>query len=125
VRLYTTNGPDWTERYPLIVAEAARLKVPVVIDAEVVCTDEEGRADFDRLHSRCFDHEAVACVFDLLRLNRDDLRRRRSQSVRRSCGNCCAGQATASTTSSTLNAMEPRCTRLPASSGWRASCRSG
>ncbi len=46
-----------------------------MIDAEVVCTDEDGRADFDRLHSRCFEHEAIACAFDLLRLDGDDLRR--------------------------------------------------
>jgi bifunctional non-homologous end joining protein LigD len=37
--------------------------------------DENGRADFDRLHSRCFEHEAVACAFDLLRLDGDDMRR--------------------------------------------------
>jgi bifunctional non-homologous end joining protein LigD len=46
-----------------------------VLDCEVICTDENGRADFDRLHSRCFEHEAVACAFDLLRLDRDDMRR--------------------------------------------------
>ncbi len=34
VRLYTMNGADWTERYPRIVDEAARIKVPVVIDAD-------------------------------------------------------------------------------------------
>jgi ATP-dependent DNA ligase len=39
----------------------------------VICTDAEGRADFDRLHSRCFEHEAIACAFDLLRLDGDDL----------------------------------------------------
>jgi ATP-dependent DNA ligase len=41
----------------------------------VICTDENGRADFDRLHSRCFEHEAVACAFDLLRLDGADKRR--------------------------------------------------
>ncbi len=75
VRLYTMNGADWTERYPLIVEEARRITIPAVIDAEVVCADEDGRADFDRLHSRCFEHEAIACAFDLLRLDGDDLRR--------------------------------------------------
>ncbi len=28
-----------------------------------------------RLHSRCFEHEPIACAFDLLRLDGDDLRR--------------------------------------------------
>ncbi len=75
VRLYTINGADWTDRYPLIVEEARRIKKPAVIDAEVICTDKEGRADFDRLHSRCFEQEAIACAFDLLRLDGDDPRR--------------------------------------------------
>jgi ATP-dependent DNA ligase len=70
------NGADWTDRYPRIVEEAVRLKRDAVIDAEVICTDEQGRADFGRLHSRCFEDEGIACAFDLLRLDEDDLRRR-------------------------------------------------
>ncbi len=73
VRLYTMNAADWTDRYPLIVEAAARLKRDAVFDCEVTCPDEYGRADFDRLHSRCFEHEAIACAFDLLRLDGDDL----------------------------------------------------
>jgi bifunctional non-homologous end joining protein LigD len=75
VRLLTMNAADWTARYPLIVEAAARLKLDAVFDCEVICTDEYGRADFERLHSRCFEHEAIACAFDLLRLDGDDLRR--------------------------------------------------
>jgi bifunctional non-homologous end joining protein LigD len=70
------NAADWTERYPRIVEEAARLKRDALLDCEVICTDESGRADFDRLHSRCFEHEAIACAFDLLRLDGEDLRRK-------------------------------------------------
>ena len=76
VRLFTMNAADWTERYPRIVAEAARLNRDAVLDCEVICTDESGRSDFDRLHSRCFEHEAIACAFDLLKLDGADLRRR-------------------------------------------------
>ncbi len=75
VRLDTLNAADWTERYPRIVEEAARLKRDAVLDCEVICQDEHGRADFDRLHSRCFEHEAIACAFDLLKLDGDDMRR--------------------------------------------------
>ncbi len=35
VRLFTMNGADWTKRYPRIVEEAARLREPLIIDAEV------------------------------------------------------------------------------------------
>ncbi len=73
VRLYTMNGADWTKRYPRIVEEASRLREPLIIDAEVVRLDDEGVADFDTLHSRTADQNAVACAFDLL-LAGDDLR---------------------------------------------------
>ena len=52
VRLYTMNGNDWTKRYPRIVEEAARLRAPLIIEAEVVHLSAEGVADFDALHSR-------------------------------------------------------------------------
>jgi bifunctional non-homologous end joining protein LigD len=42
VRLYTMNRNDWTKRYPRIVKEAARLREPVIIDAEVVCLSSRG-----------------------------------------------------------------------------------
>jgi hypothetical protein len=54
------NGADWSDRYPLIAAEAARLKGSAILDAEVVCPDKDGESDFGLLHSRCFDHVAVA-----------------------------------------------------------------
>jgi bifunctional non-homologous end joining protein LigD len=74
VRLYTMNGNDWTKRYPRIVEEAARLRAPLIIDAEVVHLSADGVADFDALHSRTADENAVALAFDLL-LAGDDIRR--------------------------------------------------
>jgi ATP-dependent DNA ligase len=58
------------------VEAAARIKVSAaVMDAEAVCLDEKGVPNFDTLHSRTADHLAVACAFDLLMVNGDDLRR--------------------------------------------------
>src|SRR5215470_18634978 len=74
VRLFTMNGADWTKRYPRIVEEAARLREPLIIDAEVVCLNAKGVPSFDTLHSRVADESAVALAFDLL-LSGDDLRR--------------------------------------------------
>jgi len=68
------SGNDWTKRYPCIVDEAARLRAPLIIDAEVVHLSAEGVTDFDALHSRTEDDKAVALAFDLL-LAGDDLRR--------------------------------------------------
>ncbi|MGB7619933.1 MAG: hypothetical protein WBM06_23500, partial [Pseudolabrys sp.] len=76
VCLYTMNGADWSDRYPLIAAEAARLKGSAIPDAEVVCVSKDGVPDFDTLHSRSNDYAAVACAFDLLMLNGDDMRRK-------------------------------------------------
>ena len=75
VRLFTMNGADWSKRYPRIVEEAARIKGSAVMDAEVVCLVKKGIADFDMLHGRTADHLAVACAFDLLMHDGDDLRR--------------------------------------------------
>jgi bifunctional non-homologous end joining protein LigD len=74
VRLYTMNGNDWTKRYPRIAEEAARLRSPLIIDAEVVHLSADGVPDFDALHSRTADANAVALAFDLL-LAGDDIRR--------------------------------------------------
>src|SRR5262245_59434381 len=74
VRLYTMNGNDWTKRFPRIVKEAARLRAPLISDAEVVHLSADGVADFDALHNRTADENAVALAFDLL-LAGDDIRR--------------------------------------------------
>lgn len=70
VRLYTRNGHDWASRYPTISAAIMALKVEsILLDGEAVICDDMGVADFDRLHSRCFDKEAIMYAFDLLELN--------------------------------------------------------
>ena len=73
-RLYTMKGNDWTKRHPRIVEEASRLRVPLIIDAEVVCLDGKGAPSSDALHSRVSAEKAVALAFDLL-LAGDDIRR--------------------------------------------------
>ena len=70
------NGAEWSKRYPLIIKEAARIKGAAIIDAEAVWIGSEGVADFDALHSRVNDHTAIACAFDLMMLDGDDLRRK-------------------------------------------------
>ena|ERR1044071_9153684 len=74
VRLYTMSGYDWTDRYPGIVAAAAKLKSSMVIDAEAVIQDADGVTDFEALHGRERNAEAFAYVFDLLMLDGVDMR---------------------------------------------------
>ena len=76
VKLYSMNASDWTKRYPRIVEQAAQIKGSAIIDAEAVWLDTDGIAQFTALHSRVMDHTAVACAFDLMMLDGDDLRRK-------------------------------------------------
>jgi bifunctional non-homologous end joining protein LigD len=67
VRLFTRTGVDWTERYPWIVEDAARLPLSsAIIDAEGCCAGADGVTDFNALHSRVNDHAAFAYAFDHL-----------------------------------------------------------
>jgi bifunctional non-homologous end joining protein LigD len=73
VRLFTRNGHDWTERFPLIVDAVSALKVATcLIDGEAVTCNETGLAEFEGLRSRRGD--VHLCAFDLVELDGRDLR---------------------------------------------------
>jgi bifunctional non-homologous end joining protein LigD len=75
VGLYTMTGVDWTQRYPWIVEDVARLKLPnAIIDAEGVCDGDNGITDFERLMAQVHDASAYAYAFDLLMLDGEDMR---------------------------------------------------
>ena len=76
VRLFTRNGHDWTDRYPLIVGAALRNRTgSFVIDGEAVLLGVDGVSDFGGLHSRRHDDEVQLYAFDLLAADGDDLRK--------------------------------------------------
>jgi ATP-dependent DNA ligase len=76
VCIKTRRGFDWTDRFPVIVEAAARLRAnSFVLDGEGVILRPDGVADFDRLHARRHDGEAQLLGFDLLELDGTDLRR--------------------------------------------------
>jgi bifunctional non-homologous end joining protein LigD len=70
------NGADRSNRYPLIIRDAPRIKGAAILDAEAVWLDSNGMADFEALHSRSNDGRATALAFDLLMLNEEDMRRK-------------------------------------------------
>ena len=75
VRLFTRSGHDWTDRYPLIVEAARRIRVSTfVLDGEAVLLGVDGRSDFDGLHSRQHNDEVQFYAFDVLTSDGDDLR---------------------------------------------------
>ena len=60
------TGVDWSERYPWIVEDVARLKIAhAILDAECCCDGDNGVTDFDRLMARGHDASAYAYAFDL------------------------------------------------------------
>jgi ATP-dependent DNA ligase len=75
VRLFTRRGYDWSDRYPLIVEAARKLRSrSFVIDGEAVVLDADGRSDFDALHSRKHDAEVRLVAFDILAVRDYDVR---------------------------------------------------
>src|SRR6476660_3362680 len=64
VRLWTRNGHDWSDRFPLI-SEAAlpNRNSSFVIDGEAVLLGVDGRSDFNGLHSRKHDAEVQFYAF--------------------------------------------------------------
>ena len=56
VRLFTRNGHDWSDRFPLITEAALRNRnSSFVLDGEAVLLGVDGRSDFNGLHSRKHD----------------------------------------------------------------------
>jgi ATP-dependent DNA ligase len=75
VRLFTRNGHDWTDRYPLIVEAALCVRIAsFVLDGEAVLLGVDGRSDFNGLHSRQHDQEVQFYAFDMLVSDGEDLR---------------------------------------------------
>jgi ATP-dependent DNA ligase len=75
VRLFTRNGHDWSDRYPLITEAALRNRMsPYVIDGEAVLLGVDGRSDFNGLHSRKHNDEVQFYAFDVLAMQGEDLR---------------------------------------------------
>jgi len=75
VRLFTRNGHDWTGRFPLIARAALSLKATsCLIDGEAVAYDGDGMPCFDRLRYRRQDGRVFLYAFDLIELDGDDLR---------------------------------------------------
>ena len=74
-RLYSRNGYDFAERFPL--AAAAIRKLPVrscLVDGEAIVCDANGLAVFDLLR-RWGGDDVILCAFDLLELDGQDMRR--------------------------------------------------
>ena len=77
IRLITSNGHDWSDRYPAVAQALRELFVTTcMIDGEVVIADADGIPCFDLLRRGSWvKPDAILCAFDLIELNGQDLRR--------------------------------------------------
>jgi ATP-dependent DNA ligase len=75
VRLFTRRGYDWSDRYPMIVNGALRIrKSSFVIDGEAVVLGPDGISDFAALYSGKRNGEVRLYAFDLLQDDGVDMR---------------------------------------------------
>src|SRR5262249_33508248 len=66
-RLYTRNAYDWTARFPVIAAAAARINAKsFTIDGEAVVLGPDGLSRFDELRHRSAARTAILYAFDLI-----------------------------------------------------------
>jgi bifunctional non-homologous end joining protein LigD len=76
VRLFTRNGYDWTDRYPLIRQAAHALRArSFLLDGEAVNCNEDGFPDFNTLRHRKNDRTVFLYAFELIEPDGRDLRR--------------------------------------------------
>lgn len=77
VRAFTRNGFNWSDRYPNVLAAAGELDCTrAILDGEMIVQDEQGRSDFAAFQQALAGdpQRIVFMTFDLLHLNRTDLR---------------------------------------------------
>jgi bifunctional non-homologous end joining protein LigD len=76
VRLVTRHGNDFSHRFPLAVAAISALPGrSFLIDGEAIVTNGDGLAVFDLIRRARHGDKAVLCVFDLIELDGEDVRR--------------------------------------------------
>ena len=76
VTIFTRNGLDWMDRYPLVAGELAALPT-CIIDSQLVATDANGPADFATLQrtvSRRQEDGLAQWTFDLFYASGRDIR---------------------------------------------------
>lgn len=77
-RLLSRNGNDYTERFRDVAHSLIRLSAgrPMVLDGEMVITDDNGRSDFGALqrHIKHPDEKPTYIIFDLLAYGGEDMR---------------------------------------------------
>jgi len=74
VLLYSRNGLNFQEKYPIVAEQLKKINAEAVLDGEIVVLNDEGKPDFQLLqhYSENPDRPIQYYVFDLLELNGHD-----------------------------------------------------
>ena len=75
VQLYSRNGNDFSQNYPVITAALNSIKHSAILDGEIVVLNEKGFPDFQKIQHYEDNSDFPLCyyVFDLLSLDGKDL----------------------------------------------------
>ena len=76
IKLYSRNGNDFSQNYPLIAEELKKIKHEAVLDGEIVVLNENGFPDFQKMQHYEDNTNFPLCyyVFDLLMLDGNDIK---------------------------------------------------
>jgi bifunctional non-homologous end joining protein LigD len=122
--LFRCRGYDWTERYPAIVAAAGKLRArSFTIDGEAVVVGADGVAVFDALHRRQAT-DAILYAFDLPEFNAKDQRPSPLVERKAKLAKLLARAPAGIIYNEHTDEDGATCSRTPASSASRGSCRS-
>jgi bifunctional non-homologous end joining protein LigD len=74
ILLYSRNGLNFLDKYPVVANELKNIKEDVIIDGEIVVLNDEGQPDFQLLqhYSENQDRPIQYYIFDILKLNSHD-----------------------------------------------------
>jgi bifunctional non-homologous end joining protein LigD len=75
VKLWSRRGQDYTQKFAPVASDLAMLKVPAVLDGEVVVLNDVGKGDFQMLQDylRTGAGRLMYLAYDILHLNGHDL----------------------------------------------------
>jgi bifunctional non-homologous end joining protein LigD len=106
VRLFSRNGHNFADRFPLITEAIEALPVrSCVVDGEAIVCDDGGLAVFELIRSHRTNAAAVLCAFDLLEVNGEDVRHEPIRTASAGWPACCGCRTTVSPSMSTSAAM--------------------
>ena len=76
IKLYSRNGNDFSQNYPLIVEEIKSVKHEAIFDGEIVVLNENGFPDFQKIQHYESNKEFPICyyIFDILMLDGNDIK---------------------------------------------------